>query len=126
MNKEHKRLLKENFESAVNAYVDAFLELFELGKSDTWWGRDRIGRDLFFFNDLHAISLDDIILCVEEGIKYDVFLEYEEYNVKCLDYNLSTMNLEAWWNEAPRHDFSELDALKKDLEDAIKNEKEKF
>lgn len=126
MNKKHKQLLKEIFESAVNAYVDAFLELFELGKSDTWWVCDRIGRDVFCFNDLHAISLDEMIYCVENDIKYEEFFEYEEYNLKCSEYNLPYMNLESWHKGAPRHRFESLDALKKDLEEAIKNEKEKF
>lgn len=125
MNKAHKELLKKNFENAVNAYVDAFLDLFKIGKSYTWWIRDRIGTDLFCFAE-HVISLDEMIYCVENDVRYDEFLEYEEYNVKCLDYNLNTMNLESWHMGAPRHDFTKLDALKKDLENAIENGKNKF
>ena len=55
--------------------------------------------------------------------------EYEEmleYCCKCTEYNLPTMNLHAWHKGAPRHDFTKLDALKKDLNDAIDNEKNKF
>jgi hypothetical protein len=33
------------------------------------------------------------------------------------------MNLNAYHKGAPRHDFSKIDALKKDLEDAIESEK---
>lgn len=126
MNKAHKQLLKENFEKAVNGYVAAFLELFELNEYDTWWVRDRIGVDMFCFNDLHAISLDEMIYCVENDVKHDEYLECEEYNVKCLEYNLPTINLESWHKGAQRHNFDKLDALKKDLNDAIENEKNKF
>lgn len=124
MNKSHKQLLKENFENAVNGYVAAFLELFEIDKSYTWWVRDRIGTDVFCFNDLHAIGLDEMIYCVENDIPYGEFLEWEEYNVKCSEYNLPTMNLNAWHKGAPRHSFEKLDALKKELNEQIDKLKE--
>lgn len=127
MNKAHKELLKKNFEDAVNAYVDAFLELFELNKRDSWWVCDRIGMDLFCFGDCHAISLDDIIYCVENGVTYDEFLEHEDYCVQCSHFNLPIINLKSWHDGAPRipqERFDHLNALKKELDDAIKESKQ--
>ena len=126
MNRAHKELLRKNFENAVNGYVAAFLELFEISEAYSWWVCDRIGMDLFCFNDLESISLDDMIYCVEHDIKHEEFWEYTEYNVKCIEYNLPTMNLESWHHGAQRHSFEKLDAAKKALDEAIENEKNKF
>jgi hypothetical protein len=59
------------------------------------------------------------VYCVENNVKYNEYLEYQEYNGKCCEYNLRTMNLESWHKGAPRNDFSKLDALRKELNDEV-------
>lgn len=96
MNNAHKELLKQNFENAVGAYVDALLELFEMNKNDAWWVGNRIGRDVLRLNSMSTISLDDIITCVENDIKYDEYLEYIEHKYKREKSKMPCMNLESW------------------------------
>lgn len=126
MNKAHKELLKKNYEKACNDYVAAILNLWELDSYYGFWIADEVGGLYDYGDGCFTISMCDIVYCVENNVKYDEFLKYQEYNVKCLDYNLPTMNLNAYHKGAPRHDFSKLDALKKNLDDAIENEKNKY
>lgn len=120
--------MKVNFEKAVNDYVAAFLELFDLDEHDCWWVCDEVGRNLFCFYD-SAISLSDMIFCIHNNVSYDEFVEHEEYCIKCHEYNLPTMNIESWHKGCPcipQSTFDKLDGLKKYLDDAIKNEKQKY
>jgi hypothetical protein len=105
------------------------LKLFELNKVDTWWVGDRVGLDLFCFGDCETISLEDMVYCLENNITHDEYIEFTEYNVKCLEYNMHTMNLQSWYMGAPRvpqETFDRLDALKKELNDTIESTKKQF
>ena len=121
--------LRHDFEKVVAQYTATFLNQFELSENEGWWVGDRIGLDLFCFGDTSAISLDDMVFCIEEGVTYDEFLAHEDYCIKCGEYNLPTMNLQSWHKGAPRipqSTFDKLDGFKKNLDDAIKDLKEKY
>lgn len=119
MNKANKELLKKNYEKACNDYVKALLQRWELDSYYGFWIDDEIGGLYDYGDGCFTINMCDIVYCVENDVKHDEYLEYLEYNVKCLDYNLHTMNLESWHMGAPRHDFSKLDALRKELNDEV-------
>ena len=126
MNKAHIKLLKENYEKACNEYVQALLNLWSLDDFYGYWIGDEIGGVYDYGDGIFTIGMQDIVYCVENGVTEKEYEEMLEYCVKCYEYNLPTMNLNAWHKGAPRHDFTKLDALKKDLNDAIENEKNKF
>ncbi len=126
---ENLEQMRKNFEKAVADYVAVFLKQFELDESDCWWVGDRIGVDNFCFGDFYAISLNEMIYCIENGVTYDEFVAHMDYLLKCDEYNFPLMNLKAWHTGAPRipqETFDRLDGLKRDLDEAIKNEREKF
>jgi len=128
-NTEQIKKLRKDFEKAVAGYVAAFLKQFEIDKFYCYWVGDRIGVDLFCFNDQYAVNLDQMIYIVEEGVTYEEFVEWEDYCTKCHEYNLPIMNLESWHKGCPRipqSTFDRLDGLKKDLDDTVKNEQEKY
>ena len=126
MNKAHIKLLKENYEKACNDYVAALLTLWDLdGYSGYWIGKD-VGGVYDYGDGIFTIGMCDIVYSVENGVTKEEYEEMLEYCIKCFDYNLPTISLDAWHKGAPRHDFTKLDALKKDLNDAIENEKNKF
>lgn len=127
--KDKIETLRHNFEKAVAGYVAAFIKQFDLNEKDCWWVGDRIGVDLFCFNDHFAVTLDNMIYIVEEGVTFEEFVKWEDYCTKCHEYNLPIMNLESWHKGCPRipqSTFDRLDGLKHDLEDAVKNEQEKY
>ena len=125
MNNAHKELLKENYEKACNDYVRALLTLWDLDGFYGYW-IDDVGGIYDYGEGMFTIDMQDIVYCVENGVTEQEYEEMLEYCTKCSEYNLPTMNLNAWHKGAPRHDFTKLDALKKDLNDAIDTEKNKF
>ena len=126
MNKAHIKLLKENYEKACNDYVQALLSLWDLDGFYGYWIGEEAGGVYDYGDGIFTIGMQDIVYCVENGVTEKEYEELLEYCCKCAEYNLPTMNINAWHKGAPRHDFTKLDAAKKALEDEIENEKEKF
>ena len=126
MNKAHIKLLKENYEKACNDYVAALLTLWDLDGYYGCWIGEEVGGVYDYGDGIFTIGMQDIVYCVENGVTSEEYEQWQEYGIKCAEYNLPILNLNAWHKGAPRHDFTKLDALKKDLDDAIDNEKNKF
>ena len=126
MNKAHIKLLKENYEKACTDYVRALLTLWDLDGFYGYWIGEEAGGVYDYGDGIFTIGMQDIVYCVENGVTEKEYEELLEYCCKCAEYNLPKMNLDAWHKGAPRRDFTKLDALKKDLNEAIDNEKNKF
>ena len=126
MNKAHIKLLKENYEKACNDYVRALLNLWDLDGRYGYFIGDEVGGVYDYGDGIFTIGMQDIVYCVENGVTKQEYEEMLEYCCKCVEYNLPTMNINAWHKGAPRHDFTKLDAAKKALDEAIDNEKNKF
>ena len=125
MNKAHIKLLKENYEKACNDYVAALLTLWDVDYKCGYW----IGGDVGGVYDCDGwifLNMQDVVYCVDNNVTSKEVSEWQDYYIKCHDYNLPAMNLNAWHKGAPRHDFTKLDEAKKNLDEAIKNEKNKF
>lgn len=120
-----KRQLREDWEKACNGYLVELLRMWELDGYFGYWVGDEVGG-IYDYDGYMCISMDSIIYCVEHDVTKEEYREWQEYCVKCHEYNLPTLNLNAWHKGAPRHDFTKLDELKKELNDAIDNEKNKF
>ena len=125
MNKAHKKLLKENYEKACNDYVRALLTLWDADYKYGYWVGDEVGG-VYDCDGWIFINMQDVVYCVENGVTSEEYEKWQDYCVKCSEYHLPILNLNAWHNGAPRHDFTKLDAAKKELEDEIENEKNKF
>ena len=125
MNKSHIKLLKENYEKACNDYVRALLTLWGVDYKLGYWIGGEVGG-VYDVDGWITIGMQDIVYCVENNVTSKEVSEWQDYYIKCHDYNLPAMNLNAWHKGAPRHDFSKLDAAKKALEDEVENEKNKF
>ena len=126
INESHKRLLKEQYEKAVMNYVNTLLQMWELDGHYGYFIGGEVGGVYDYGDGIFTIGMQDIVYCVENGVTEKEYEELLEYCCKCAEYNLPKMNLNAWHKGAPRHDFTKLDALRKDLDDAIDNEKNKF
>ena len=122
MNKAHIKLLKENYEKACNDYVRALLTLWGVDYRYGYW----VGGDVGGVYDCDGwifLNMQDVVYCVENGVTSKEYEQWQDYCVKCSEYHLSILNLNSWHKGAPRHDFTKLDALKKDLDDAIEDYK---
>lgn len=125
MNKAHLKLLKENYENACNDYVQALLTLWGVDYRYGYWVGSEVGG-VYDCDGWIFLNMQDVAYCVENGVTSEEYEQWQDYCVKCSEYHQSILNLNAWHKGAPRHDFTKLDALKKDLDDAIENEKNKF
>lgn len=125
INESHKTLLRERYEKAVMDYVNTLLQMWELDGHSGYFIGDEIGG-VYDIDGWITIGMQDVVYCVENNVTSKEVEEWQDYYIKCHDYNLPTMNLNAWHKGAPRHNFSKLDAAKKNLDEAIKNEKNKF
>lgn len=117
---ESVRKLRRDFERVVTGYVTTFSKLFELNQKDCWWVGDRIGLDLFCFGDMYYVTLDEMIYIVENGVTFDEYLAYIDYNEKCAEFKLNGLNLKSWHTGAPRvqeFTFARLSSLKKQIDD---------
>lgn len=125
MNKAHIKLLKENYENACNEYVKALLTLWGVDYKYGYWIGGEVGG-VYDIDGWITIGMQEIVYCVENNVTSKEVSEWQDYYIKCNEYNLPAMNLNAWHKGAPRHDFTKLDAAKKALEDEVENEKNKF
>ena len=123
MNKAHIKLLKENYEKACNDYVAALLNLWDLDSHYGYWICGEVGGVYNYGDGIFTINMQDIVYCVENGVNEQEYEEMLEYCVKCSEYNLPTMNLNAWHKGAPRYEFTKLDAIKDDLNKTIEEYK---
>ena len=123
MNKAHIKLLKENYEKACNDYVRALLNQWSLDGFYGYWIGGEVGGVYDYGDGIFTISMQDIVYCVENGVTEKEYEEMLEYNIKCHEYNLPMINLNAWHKGAPKYDFTKLDALKKDLDNTIEEYK---
>ncbi len=126
MNRES---LRKNLEEAVDAYVGVLTDRWGLNPSDCWWVGGRTGLDVFCFNDISAMSLEDIVYVVDNDISLEEFDEYEQYNIDAMEFGFDAINLRSWHLGAPRvpkSSFDNLRRMKKEIADEvdrIKNDK---
>lgn len=121
MSKIDKHTLKENYETACNAYVEALLSMWGLDGIYGDWVSDEVGG-VYDYDGRLFLNMREIIFCVENKVAERNFDEWQEYCVRCAEYNLNTMCLESWCLGAPRvpqETFDHLDALKKELEEEV-------
>lgn len=124
MNKDNIKLLKENYEKACNEYVKALLAIWDLSLPNGYWIGDEVGG-IYDIDGWITIGMQEIIYCVENNVTSKEVEEWQDYYIKCYDYNLPTMNLNAWHKGAPRYDFTRLDSLKDALNKTIEEYKKK-
>lgn len=124
-NLEQIKTLRNDYERACNAYVQALNEMWELGDNG-WWGD--VG-EIYHFLDTESLRMDEIIYCVENNISLDEYFEWSEYYMFAHEFNQNYINLKSWhmgYHGVPKESQEKLRKLKQDFEQTIKNYKETF
>ena len=91
-----------------------------------YWIGDEVGG-VYAYGDSIFINMDDIVYCVENDIQEKEYVEYQDYNVRANELGFDLINLQSWHKGAPRvsdETFKKFEAMKRDLNDAINQEKE--
>ena len=123
-----KAKLCSEFERACNSYRHALEKMWDLNPAEGHWIGNEVGG-LYDNGGFVTINLLDMIYCVEQDITLEECEEWMEYNIKAHEYNFNYINLKSWHMGCPRvpqETFDRLQGMKKDLEETIKAEKEKF
>lgn len=120
-----KKMLKDVYEKACNGYLVELLRMWELDGHYGYWSGDEPGT-IYHYGETHNLSMEEIIFCVDNDIEEDEVLQWEDYCLDAMEFNMHTPNIKAWHRGCPRTSpeaFARLRQLKKDLEEAVANEK---
>ena len=123
-----KRMLKEKYDSACNSYLLELLNMWELDSYYGFWIADKVG-EIFAYGDSTFIDMANIIFCVENDVKEDVYNEWQEYTIFASEYEQTIPNFPSWHKGCPRLSAEEqqkLRGLKRDLDAAIDDYKNRY
>lgn len=124
-----KRMLKEQYEKACNAYLVELARMWEWDlKSHGFWNGDEVGS-IYHYGESYNICMDDIIYCVDNDITSDEYFVHTEYCLRCSEFNIRPLSLKEWHEGAPRipdEALDRLENLKRNLEDEIEKLKKCF
>lgn len=135
MNDKTTELLIKDYEAAVNAIAEAFLnkQFVEDGEpritvdgDDAWWASDDVGGTLFYGD--FSYSFDDILTDLKEDAPRGEVQQYIDYVVRCANLKISYINYHSWLMGAPHASddkLTHLERLKERLEKEIKEENDK-
>lgn len=124
--KNDKKVFRDKFNVACSLYVNELERMWELNHADGYWIGEEVGG-LYDNAGFITISLLDIIYCVEHDISLEEFLEYQDYNVKALDFNFHTINLKSWHMGCPRmpkESIERHEKLREEMMNIVEKEKE--
>jgi hypothetical protein len=121
----NKTQLREQWEKACNDYMKELLRVWELDTFYAYWVGEDVGGVLDY-DGAFSISMEEIIFCVENDVTEDQYEEWQNYICDAAEFGFSTPNLKSWMKGCPRTPpevFARLRAMKKDLADAVEEEK---
>jgi hypothetical protein len=132
--KKYFKTLESDYENACNNYLKQLLidwgyslEIFS-NVIPGWWVADEVGG-MFCLEDGTFISMNEIIYCVKNNITFSQYNEYVDYNLKCDEYGFNQLNINSFFNGAPRvneETFEKLNSLKQQISETIEEAKDRF
>lgn len=126
MKKEIEELIGK-YNSSCESILKKFCETYELPYYKDAWTAEDVGT-VASVGD-YFIDLQDMIYMLANDISLDEYLRWYDYNIRANEFNFNLINLRSWHRGAPRvqdETFERLEKMKKDLEDAVANVKNKF
>lgn len=119
--------LRTAYEKACNDYLAELLRMWELDSHYGYWIGDDVGG-VYDYDGVFTINMNDIIYCVENGVTERQYYEWQEYIVDASEFGFDTPNLKSWMHGCPRTPqeiFEKLRAMKRDLAEAVEEEKKR-
>lgn len=123
-----KETAKEYFVKGCNEYLRLFCEKhdFDYEEAKDSWVANCVG-DVTCVGDIF-VGMQTIITDIEMDAPEEEFIKWYDYNLVAHEFGFTTPNFESWLRGCPRvseETFKKLQGLKNDLDDAIKEEKDK-
>lgn len=123
-----KEKLRTDFDKAVDAYLDALVEMYGWDSYyGGWVAADRTG--VYAYAEDVFINLSDIIYIVDNDVPKEEFDKWYSYCLWANDFNMTIPTLPAWVKGAPRASKAEMERLEKlrqEFNDACNDIKERF
>lgn len=121
-----KEKAREYFVKGCNEYLRLFCEKhdFDYEEAKHSWVANCVG-DVTCVGDIF-VGMQTIITDIEMDAPEEEFLKWYGYNLVANEFGFTTPNFDHWLRGCPRvpqESFDKLEALKKDLEDAIEKER---
>lgn len=121
-----KELARAHFIKGCNEYLRVFCEKhdFDFDEAKDSWVGGSIG-EITMCGDYY-VAMSTIIADIEMDAPEEEFVKWYDYNLVANEFGFTTPNFESWLKGCPRvseETFKKLQALKDDLDDAIKEEK---
>lgn len=124
--KTKKETVIESYNVACENILEELLKDWDLDGYYGYWIGDEIGG-IYDHESGFTISMDNMIYCLRNDVSRDVYMKYLDYNTRCIQCNLSTMNLKSYIKGAPRFDesaFEKIENLKRELDKTLQELKE--
>jgi hypothetical protein len=123
-----KETAREYFVKGCNEYLRLFCEKhdFDYEEAKDSWVANCVG-DVTCVGDIF-VGMQTIITDIEMDAPEEEFIKWYDYNLVAHEFGFTTPNFESWLRGCPRvseETFKKLQGLKNDLDDAIKEEKDK-
>lgn len=123
-----KEKAREYFVKGCNEYLRLFCEKhdYDYEEARNSWVANCVG-DVTCVGDIF-VGMQTIITDIEMDAPEEEFIKWYDYNLVAHEFGFTTPNFESWLRGCPRvseDTFKKLQGLKNDLDDAIKEEKDK-
>lgn len=123
-----KETAREYFVKGCNEYLRLFCEKhdFDYEEAKDSWVANCVG-DVTCVGDIF-VGMQTIITDIEMDAPEEEFIKWYDYNLVAHEFGFTTPNFESWLRGCPRvseETFKKLQGLKNDLDDAIKEKKDK-
>ena len=123
-----KETAREYFVKGCNEYLRLFCEKhdYDYEEAKESWVANCVG-DVTCVGDIF-VGMQTIITDIEMDAPEEEFIKWYYYNLVAHEFGFTTPNFESWLRGCPRvseETFKKLQGLKNDLDDAIKEEKDK-
>lgn len=124
-----KEKAREYFVKGCNEYLRLFCEKhdYDYEEAKNSWVANCVG-DVTCVGDIF-VGMQTIITDIEMDAPEEEFIKWYDYYLEAYEFGFNTPNFESWLRGCPRvsdEAFKRLQALKNNLDDAIKEEKERL
>lgn len=124
-----KETAREYFVKGCNEYLRLFCEKhdFDYEEAKESWVANCVG-DVTCVGDIF-VGMQTIITDIEMDAPEEEFIKWYDYNLIAHEFGFNTPNFESWLRGCPRvseETFNKLQGLKNDLDDAVREEKERL
>ena len=116
MEQEQLKRLNIAYYKACNDILEAFAKEYYVDVDKDCWVGDNVG-DMVCINDDFFISMQDILLMLNNNVSWEEYFNFYHYNQDCIYSGLHTITLRSWLSGAIRYPKERLKAMRKDIDD---------